>query len=201
MSTAVSGLDDKMADLGAGIRQSLVQIRNGRRRAGAGTIWHGNGLILTNAHVVDGDLANITLPDGRTTSGRVLARDRDLDVAAVSVDAAGLPAVALGESKNLRPGHLVMACGHPWGVTGSVTFGTVIGIGNDLPEVPSGDRELSAVSLNLRPGNSGGPLMDTEGRLVGINTMMTGPEVGLAVPVHVVKRFLAKALGRRSAGQ
>ncbi len=201
MSTAVSGLDGQMADLGAGIRQSLVQIRNGKRGAGAGTIWHGNGLILTNAHVVDGDLAHITLPDGRTASGRVLARDRDLDVAAVSVDAAGLPAVALGESKTLRPGHLVMACGHPWGVTGSVTFGTVIGIGSDLPEVPSGGRELIAVSLNLRPGNSGGPLMDTEGRLVGINTMMTGPEVGLAVPVHVVKRFLAKALGRRSAGQ
>ena len=76
-------------------------------------------------------------------------------------------------------------------------YGPVLG----LPELRAAGRELIAVSLHLRPGNSGGPLMDAAGRLVGINTMMIGPEVGLAVPVHTVKRFLASRLGRGSFGK
>jgi S1-C subfamily serine protease len=87
-----------------------------------------------------------------------------------------------------------MALGHPWGVSGAATAGVVIGVGNDLPEMPWSDREWIAVGLHLRPGHSGGPLVDAQGRLVGINTMMTGLEVGMAVPVHVVKAFLKQAL-------
>ena len=87
-----------------------------------------------------------------------------------------------------------MAAGHPWGVEGAVATGVVIGAGDEPDR-----RELLAVSLSLRPGNSGGPLTDAQGRLVGINAMVTGPEVGLAVPVHVVKRFLKRALGTRAA--
>ena len=85
--------------------------------------------------------------------------------------------------------------GHPWGVAGAATGGVVIGVGTDLPEMPLTDREWIAVSLRLRPGHSGGPLVDAEGRLVGINTMMVGPEVGMAVPVHVIKDFLKLELG------
>ena len=91
-----------------------------------------------------------------------------------------------------------MAAGHPWGVEGAVATGVVIGTGDQVGTAQD-RRELVAVSLNLRPGNSGGPLTDARGRLVGINAMVTGPEVGLAVPVHVVKRFLKKALGTRAA--
>jgi S1-C subfamily serine protease len=79
-------------------------------------------------------------------------------------------------------------------VTGAATAGVVIGVGLP-PEMPSFRRELIQVSLHLRPGHSGGLLMDGYGRLVGINTMMAGPDVGLAVPVHVVKRFLRQTLG------
>jgi S1-C subfamily serine protease len=80
-------------------------------------------------------------------------------------------------------------------VAGAVTAGVVAGVGRDLPEMPRSDREWIAVSLHLRPGHSGGPLVDDQGRLVGMNTMMAGPDVGLAVPVHVVKHFLRQAVG------
>jgi S1-C subfamily serine protease len=87
-----------------------------------------------------------------------------------------------------------MAVGHPWGVEGGTTLGAVIGVGADLPENPAPGRELIALSLQLRPGHSGGPLVDVQGRLVGICAMMAGPEVGLAIPVDVVRDFLKSCL-------
>ena len=195
MQTLVQQLNEELADSAEGLRRSLVQIRNGGRGAGAGTIWHSDGLIVTNAHVVGRGPLKATLADGRTLPARLLARDTDLDVAALAVEATDLPTVAVGETTSLEPGQLVMALGHPWGVVGAVTMGVVVGVGSDLPEMPQSKREWIAVSLNLRPGNSGGPLVDVQGRLVGINTLMTGLEVGMAVPVHVVKRFLREALG------
>ena len=169
--------------------------------AGSGTIWHSDGLIITNAHVLSGgrrrgpngpskDL-RVTLPDGKTLS----ARDEGLDVAALMVEADGLTANELGTSRDVRPGHWVLAVSYPWGVAGAATAGIVIGAGEDLPETPSPTREWIAVSLELRPGHSGGPLVDVHGRLLGINPMMAGPEVGMAVPVHVVKEFLRRELG------
>ena len=103
----------------------------------------------------------------------------------------------LGGSRRLRVGQWVVAMGHPFGVRGSATAGTVVGVGSDHPEMPARDREWIAVSLRLRPGNSGGPLLDAEGRLVGINTIMSGPETGMAVPVQVAKTFLRRALGSK----
>jgi S1-C subfamily serine protease len=90
-----------------------------------------------------------------------------------------------------------MALGFPYGVTGGVTTGVVIGAGADLPELSGDRREWIAASVRLRPGHSGGPLVDSLGRLVGINTLMTGPEVGVALPVHVAMAFLKHCLGRR----
>jgi serine protease Do len=183
-----------MSGLVENVRRSLVQVSNGRRGTGAGTVWHPDGLILTNAHVVGRRNLRVTLPDGRTLPARLLAHDPALDVAALKVDATGLPTVELGKSKQLQPGQWVLALGHPWGVAGAVTAGVVIGVGLPL-EMQLPRRELIQVSLHLRPGHSGGPLVDARGRLVGINTMMAGPDVGLAVPVHVVKGFLREALG------
>ena len=91
---------------------------------------------------------------------------------------------------------LPLALGHPWGIHDAVTGGVVIGSGNDLIELQSATgREWVAVALHLRPGHSGGPLVDTAGRLIGINTLMTGPDVGAAVPVNAVKQFLQRSLG------
>lgn len=194
MSDLLQQLNLEMSAVVENVRCSLVQITNGRRGAGAGTIWHADGLIVTNAHVVGRRSLRVTLPDGRTLPVRLLARDASRDLAALAVDATGLPTSELGQSKQLQPGQWVLALGHPWGVAGAVTAGVVIGVGPP-PEMPLPQRELIQVGLRLRPGHSGGPLVDVHGRLVGINTMMAGPEVGLAVPVHVVKTFLRQALG------
>lgn len=206
MAIDLHQLDDEMAAVVERVRQSLVQITNGRQGQGAGTIWHADGLVITNAHVVRNREPKVTLPDGRTLPARILAHDSDLDLAALRVDAGSLPTIELGESTRLRPGELVMSIGHPWGVEGAVTTGVVIGSGGEWPELPrSGGqqvaqgpavagREWVVASLHVRPGHSGGPMVDVHGRLVGINTIMAGPGVGVAVPVHVVKRFLQQAL-------
>ncbi len=177
--------------------QSLVQIRNGFG-AGAGTIWHPDGLIVTNAHVLGAHGLSVILRDGRTLPARVLAADRTHDVAALAVDASGLPTITLGDSRRLEPGQWVTAVGHPWGVTGAATAGIVTGTGVALPEAPGLGREWIATDLHLRPGHSGGPLVDSQGRLVGINTIMAGPNVGLAVPAHIIVQFLQRALGSRA---
>ena len=196
-STLLYDLNDEMALLAETAARSLVYVHANGHGGGAGTIWHPDGLIVTNAHVVNrGDL-RVTFADGSTYRARLLAREPKLDLAALVVEASGLPAIALGESRRLRPGQWVVAMGHPFGVRGSATAGTVVGVGSDDPKVPTRGQEWIAVSLRLRPGNSGGPLLDAEGRLVGINTIMSGPETGMAVPVHVAKAFLQDALGSK----
>lgn len=209
MSVLLHQLDREMAAVVDQVRRSLVQVNNGRRGVGAGTVWHPGGLIVSNAHVVrplrrgpwrvsrDPRPLSVVLPDGQERAAQVLAYDDDLDLAALSVAAEGLPTIELGESSRLRPGQWVLAMGHPWGVEGAVSGGVVIGVGDQWAELPHRGREWIAASLQLRPGHSGGPLVDVRGRLVGINTIMAGPGVGVAVPVHVVKRFLKERLGRQ----
>ena len=195
MPTLLQKLNAELGDVATATRRSLVQVRDGKRGLGSGTIWHPDGLIITNAHVVKTRSPQVVLPDGSTQTARLLAHDSNRDVAALMINASGLNAIELGQSKSLRTGQWVTALGHPWGVAGAATGGVVIGVGTDLPEMPLTDREWIAVSLRLRPGHSGGPLVDAEGRLVGINAMMVGPEVGMAVPVHVIKDFLKQELG------
>jgi serine protease Do len=195
MHSVLQQLNLELGQIVEKARRSLVQVRGGDRSVGAGSIWHADGLIVTNAHVIGNQSVTVCLPDGSMLPARLLAQDERQDIAALSVDAAGLPTIDLGESRNLLPGEWVMALGHPLGVSGAAVAGVVIGSGRDLPETPGMDRDWIAVSLSLRPGHSGGPLVDAQGRLVGINTLMAGPEVGMAVPVHVVKEFLRRELG------
>jgi S1-C subfamily serine protease len=186
-----------LADVADTVRRSLVQITSGSGRGqgnGAGTIWHSDGLIITNAHVVQRGPLSVTLPDGRKLPARLIAADTDHDIAALSVEATGLPTIEVGDSRQVVPGQWVLAMGHPWGVQGGTTAGTVIGAGAQLPEVLNG-KDWIAVNLQLRPGHSGGPLVDAQGRLIGINTLMTGPEVGAAVPVNAIKAFLKRSIG------
>ena len=196
--TLVQQLGAEIGEVVRRVRRSLVRIHSGgsgRHGIGAGTIWHPDGLIVTNAHVVESNSLRVTLPSGATLPARLLGRDSRHDVAALVVDARGLSALELGDSKSVQPGQWVLALGHPWGVADAATAGVVIGIGTDFPEMRRSGREWIAVSLTLRPGHSGGPLVDVQGRLLGINTIMTGPEVGMAVPVHVAKFFLKQRLG------
>lgn len=201
ISTVAHQLNKEMATMAESASRALVEVRLGGRRggAGAGIIWHSKGLIVTNAHVASRGSLRVTLPGGATLPARLLAHDKERDLAALMVDATGLPTIEIGNSKDLRPGQLVMALGHPWGIKGAATAGVVIGVGSEWPEMPGSPREWIGVSLRLRPGHSGGPLIDANHRLVGINTLMAGPEVGMAVPVHVVKAFLKETLGAQEA--
>jgi serine protease Do len=186
-------LSSDLASAVTAARQSVVRVSNGPGGAGSGVIWSTEGLILTNAHVVHHQSPTVTLPDGRDLSARVEAHDPDRDLALLSVKAGGLRAMPLGESLRLLPGQWVFAVGLPWGVANAVTAGIIIGVGADMPEMAPGRREWLMASLVLRPGNSGGPMVDADGRMLGVNTIMTGPEVGGAVPVHVVQQFLREA--------
>ena len=194
-SAIAQQVDDEMADLLAAAGDAVGQVRAGGRGAGAGSVWQDRGRIISNAHVAAGGPLKATLADGRTLDARLIARSEELDIAALAVDEEDLPTINLGEATRLRPGHILVALGHPWGGVGAAAAGVVIRIGSRWPEAPRARQEWIVAGIRLRPGNSGGPLLDAEGRLVGMNTMISGPGVSMAVPVHVVNRFLHKALG------
>jgi serine protease Do len=217
MSDLLQRFSHDMASVSEIALRSLVQIRNGRQGVGAGAIWHADGLVVTNYHVIEGasgrprdrfrrqaglgDSLAVILPDGTELPATVLAHDPGYDLAALRVQASGLPAIELGDSRQVRPGQFVLALGFPWGVSGGATSGVVIGVGANLPEASGDNREWLAASLHLRPGHSGGPMVDSQGRLIGINTMMNGPDVGVAVPVHLAKAFLRSAYDRQVEGR
>lgn len=185
------------------LRRSTVQVQGRRRGAsgpqggGAGVIWTPDGTIITNAHVARGPEAAVTLADGRTLDATVTARDDGRDLAALKVAAADLPAVTIGDSGALRVGELVLAVGNPFGLTGAVTAGIIHAVGGD----GDGPRQRQWVRADVRlaPGNSGGPLADAQGRVIGINSMIAGG-LALAVPSNAVQRFLAGGAARPYLG-
>jgi serine protease Do len=207
---------DDLAAVSDNVLRSLVQVRNGSRGGGAGIIWASDGLILTNQHVVEGQRGghngratlSVVLGDGRTLPARLIATAPQHDLAALRIEAHGLTPVVLGDSQQLQAGELVLALGFPWGVTGGATLGAIISMDGQWQEASdrqgaaqqpsSRAREWLTASLHLRPGHSGGPMVDAQGRLVGINTMMNGPDVGVAIPVHVAKAFLSQAMAAAS---
>lgn len=194
-------LNQELADIVGRVLPTLVQVQDGGRGAGAGAVWRHDGLVVTNAHVVAagrrrGRAPIVSLQDGRQLEARVLAYDEERDIAALKIPAQGLPTLTLGDSRQLRPGDWVIAVGHPWGVFGAATAGAVITVGPAFELPYRGD--LIQVGLHMRPGHSGGAMVDQQGRLVGINCMMAGPDVGLAVPTHVVTHYLRRALDKPS---
>lgn len=192
METWTARLNGELAEIVRKSRLSLAHIRTSRHAAGSATIVGEDGLLITNAHVVNQREAEVTFADGRTASATLLGHDEDVDLAVFKVEDGSLPAIRLGDSTALRAGELVVALGDPWGIPGAATAGIVIGVGAEWPEMPASGREWVIANLHLRPGNSGGPLINMRGELVGINTMMTGPDVGVAVPAHVIEAFLRR---------
>ena len=196
MSTLVGErLNLDLSDVAESARASLVRVFSGRRGVGSGVVWISDGVVVTNAHVVERGPLRVELADGRVLTADVVARDAELDVAILHVEEEGLVAAQLGGLSPMRPGELVFAIGHPWGVPGAVTSGVVIGVGEDWPGLPLGasGREWLVVNMRLRPGNSGGPIFDAHGDVVGISTIMAGPEVGMAVPASVAKSLVSRA--------
>lgn len=195
--TILKRFDQELTAVVKRVQPSVVQLSHGRRGIGAGTIWSEEGLILTNAHVARRKLPNAILADGRQFRTNFVAQSDRLDLAVLSIKSDDrLPTLPLGDSTKLQPGQWVTSIGHPWGVTGAASFGNVIEMG--IP-IEWGQRgvEMIQAGIQLRPGHSGGPMVDEYGRLVGINTMITGPQVGLAVPVHVALKFIEEKLGQQ----
>ena len=104
---------------------SVVQVSTNGHGAGAGTIWRSDGVVVTNHHVAPGETATVTLADTRSYPARAIARDPANDLAVLKIDARDLPAVAVGDARALRPGEIVLAVGHPFGVKNAVTVGLV----------------------------------------------------------------------------
>ncbi len=181
-------LNQELADVVDQVKQSLVQISNQGQGMGAGIIVSENGLILTNVHVVRERMLHAELPDHQRLPTTILKHDRERDLALLKVESNGLAAISLGEEGQIHASQLVLALGHPWGIPGVVTSGVVIG-GGTTP-VPGMNQEWLAVNLRVRPGNSGGPLVDGHGRLLGMNTVMAGSEVGPAIPIGTIRGFL-----------
>jgi serine protease Do len=171
------------------LRRSTVQVQTPGRwqgGSGSGVIWSGDGLIITNAHVARSGEARISLWDGSTHEATLLNRDARRDLASLKISASGLPAATPGNSSALRVGELVIAVGNPFGFIGALTTGVV-------HSLPSRQRWVAA-DVRLAPGNSGGPLADAQGRVIGINTMIAGG-LALAVPSNAVGEFLRGKTG------
>lgn len=176
---------------------TVVSITTARGSGGSGVIIRSDGMILTNAHVVGaGRTVRVGLADGRILEGRVLGRDQGLDVAVVRVEAASLPAASLGNSDELEPGQLAIAIGNPIGLERSVTTGVVSAV-NRSPRGLGGQTFIQTDAA-ISPGNSGGPLLDSRGNVIGINSVVLrapGSEgLGFAIPINAAMDMAGQVL-------
>ncbi len=170
----------------------------GREGSGSGVVITPDGYLVTNCHVVAGAGAvEVSLMDGTTLPASVIGQDPPTDLAVVRVDAAGLPYAAFGDSEKLRPGQLVIAIGNPFGFQSTVSTGVVSSLGRTMRS-PDGRliENIIQHTAPLNPGNSGGPLVDSRGRAVGINTAMIAMAQGLgfAIPANTAEWVLTQLM-------
>ncbi len=175
------------------LRRSTVQIRSGsgyRQGNGSGAVIRPDQ-IVTNAHVIQRGSLAIDSWEGKTVSGSILRVDRRRDLALLSAPGLNAPVASLGDSDALRAGTPLFAIGNPLGFVGAVSSGVVHAIGPMGMNAISGLPWIQA-DLRLAPGNSGGPLADFQGQIVGINTMVALGGLAFAVPSRAVQAFLAR---------
>lgn len=207
-------LDQSFANLAAYIEPSVVHIRTEGSRGtdifgnrmgvmggvGSGVIFRPDGWIVTNDHVVGGfDKVTVVLNDGREFPGRVIrSNDKTIDVSVVKIEATGLPAAKFGDSRKVRPGQFAIAVGSPFGLENSVTVGHISALGRQrvVGDAMTGDirayNDFIQTDAPLNQGNSGGPLVNVDGEVIGINTAIysgTGGNVGIgfAIPSNFAR--------------
>jgi serine protease Do len=166
---------------------------------GSGFIVDRNGIVVTNAHVVEGaSRVTVTLLDGRELEADLLGSDRDADIAVLKVKATNLPALPLGRSSDLMIGETVIAIGNPFGLSNTVTTGVLSAVGRTIPS-ERGERlftDFLQTDASINPGNSGGPLVNVGGDVIGINSAIisgaTG--IGFAIPADRARRVVEDLL-------
>lgn len=164
------------------------------RGTGSGFIIRDDGLIMTNAHVVEGtSLVSVLLPCGKTYEGRVLGIDEMTDVAVVKITAENLPTVTLGNAKDLIIGEWAIAIGNPLGLDNTVTVGIISAKDRSSSEVGVPDKRVKFIQTDaaINPGNSGGPLLNARGEVIGVNTAIRADAQGLgfAIPIETASRI------------
>jgi serine protease Do len=204
----IARLNDLLSGVAERLKPALVQIRvrraveghvegaepgspEERRSSGSGFIIRQDGYLVTNAHVVtEAERIQIKLADGRRFEGRLVGLDDRVDLALVKIEASGLPVAALGDSNRLRVGEFVLALGHPFGLEQTVSFGIVSRKGAPLMVAAPGF-DFIQTDAAVNPGNSGGPLVNMAGEVVGVNSMAArNGSIGFAIPVNLVKLLL-----------
>lgn len=187
-------------------RASVVQVQSGGRGIGTGVIWRSDATrseIVTNAHVVAGSerrpstslrgrgAIKVVTADNREFDATVTATNAQLDLAMLRVEVGNLPVAKVEDSSRLRVGELVFAIGNPWGQVGVVTSGIVSGTGSIQIQGTNRTAQYIRSDVLLAPGNSGGPLLSAEGAVVGVNAMIFGGDLSVAIPSHVAMEWIA----------
>jgi serine protease Do len=179
-------ISDALGELAGEVARSVVLVRGSMGSSGSGVVWDRPGLVITNHHVVPGPTAHLTISDGRRLGARVVRRAPALDLAALSVDGdLGGAVSAIGDSDALGVGDVVVAVGNPMGERNAPSLGILA----------SAPHDVLRLAITLRPGNSGGALVNARGEIVGIPHMVTGSGLALAVSSRTVRRFLDGATG------
>ncbi|MGH8914000.1 MAG: S1C family serine protease [Acidimicrobiia bacterium] len=199
--------EEPVAAAAARILPSVVQIQIGDggpgSGVGSGVIYDSNGLILTAAHVVQGnDTVTVRFDDGEEVEGTVLGGTSGADVAVVQVDRTGLPAAELALDDEPQVGQMAIAVGSPWGLQSTVTAGIVSAVNQAIPSNGTA-RAVIQTDAAINPGNSGGPLVDREGRVMGINVSIfslsgANDGVGFAVPIDVASNIADRVVAGES---
>ena len=173
-----------VASVAEWLRTVTVRIKGRGGSHGSGVIWLPEGLIVTNAHVAGSPTHEVEFADGRRARGRLVARDPQRDLAALKVDLPFLPAASVRSARDCRAGELLIAVGNPIDGERAVSTGIL--------HRPAGKRPFLFADIRLAPGNSGGPLADAEGNVIGINSAIVNG-LGCAVSSDAVREFLSNS--------
>src|SRR5438105_895802 len=166
---------------------------------GSGFVWSTDGIIVTNNHVVEGaSRVSVIFPDGSQVGAKLIGVDPDSDLAVLRVDSKNLVPAPIGTSADLMIGETVVAVGNPFGLSGSVTTGVVSALGRSVPSKEEGRTftDFIQTDASINPGNSGGPLLNIEGKVVGINTAIyaNAQGIGFAIPVDRARKVIQDLL-------
>jgi serine protease Do len=178
--------------------------RTVRNSLGSGFIIDAEGHVLTNAHVIDdANVISVQLDDGREVPARLVGQEKRIDLAVLDIDVEGLQPLPLGDSATVRVGDYVIAVGNALGLSNTVTAGIVSAVGREVTSEVPGYADFIQTDASINQGNSGGPLVDLDGRVIGINTMVSaeGQGIGFAVPINMVKQVLPPLISHGSVAR